>query len=76
MFGPQAQLDIAGSFMATMANAFAFADGSLFSAVNPEAPPLLTVNLSIGLQYGHGLDGQDLGDGLIESVGVLRTGGS
>lgn len=52
MFGPNASLDIRGSFVATTADAFEFADGSSFSATDPEMPPLLTVNVKPGLQYG------------------------
>jgi filamentous hemagglutinin family protein len=52
IFGPNAQLDIRGSFLASTADSFSFTDGSEFSAVNPQAPPLLAVNVPIGLQYG------------------------
>ena len=52
IFGPNAQLDIRGSFLATTAHNFTFPDGSEFSAVAPQAPPLLTLNVPIGLQYG------------------------
>ena len=51
-FGAKAQLDVGGSFIASTASSFKFADGSEFSAINPQAPPLLTVNAPIGLQYG------------------------
>ncbi|MEM9214193.1 MAG: filamentous hemagglutinin N-terminal domain-containing protein [Cyanobacteria bacterium P01_F01_bin.150] len=53
VFGENARLDISGSFIATTADAFQFADGQVFSAVNPEAPPLLTINLTPGLQDGN-----------------------
>ena len=52
IFGPDAQLDVAGSFIASTADRFIFPDGSEFSATNPQAPPLLTINLTPGLQYG------------------------
>ena len=52
IFGPNARLDIQGSFLATTANRFTFPDGSEFSASNPQAPPLLTVSVPFGLQYG------------------------
>ena len=45
-FGPNAQLDIGGSFVATSAEALQFRTQGLFSASNPETPPLLTVNPS------------------------------
>ncbi|MBD1805370.1 filamentous hemagglutinin N-terminal domain-containing protein [Microcoleus sp. FACHB-SPT15] len=52
VFGPNAQLDIRGSFVAGTADRFKFPDGSEFRATNPNAPPLVTVNIPIGLQYG------------------------
>ncbi len=52
VFGPNARLDIGGSFSATTASSFKFLNGSTFSATNPQAPPLLTINVTPGLQYG------------------------
>lgn len=52
IFGPNARLDIAGSFFASTASGFTFPDGSEFSATNPQAAPLLTVSLTPGLQRG------------------------
>jgi filamentous hemagglutinin family protein len=52
VFGPNARLDIAGSFVASTANSFVFDNGFAFSATAPQAPPLLTINIPIGLQYG------------------------
>lgn len=51
-FGPNAALQIGGSFLATTANSFKFATGEEFSAVNPQASPLLAINTPIGLQFG------------------------
>ncbi|HEY9880403.1 MAG TPA: filamentous hemagglutinin N-terminal domain-containing protein [Leptolyngbyaceae cyanobacterium] len=51
IFGPNAQLDITGSFFATTADAFDFGNGALYSAANPEPPPMLTVGITPGLQY-------------------------
>ncbi|MDZ8104900.1 MAG: filamentous hemagglutinin N-terminal domain-containing protein [Nostoc sp. DedQUE12a] len=52
VFGQNARLDIGGLFSATTASSFKFPNGSTFSATNPQAPPLLTVNITPGLQYG------------------------
>ncbi|MEC4819828.1 MAG: filamentous hemagglutinin N-terminal domain-containing protein, partial [Scytonema sp. PMC 1069.18] len=52
LFGKNAQLDIQGSFLATTANSFKFPDGSEFSATNPQAPPVLTMSVPVGVQYG------------------------
>ncbi|WP_019505488.1 filamentous hemagglutinin N-terminal domain-containing protein [Pleurocapsa sp. PCC 7319] len=54
VFGENAALDIGGSFLGSTADSLKFADGSEFSAVDPQAPPLLTVNIPVGLQYGAG----------------------
>ena len=52
IFGPNAELDIRGSFLASTGDSFAFADGSEFSAVNPQARALLTMSVPLGVQYG------------------------
>ncbi|NEP50935.1 MAG: S-layer family protein [Moorea sp. SIO3C2] len=52
VFGPNASLDIGGSFISSTANSIKFADSSEFSATNPQEPPLLTINIPTGLQYG------------------------
>jgi len=47
VFGPQASLNVSGSFLASTANAVQFGDAGFFSATNPEVPAeLLTVNPS------------------------------
>jgi filamentous hemagglutinin family protein len=53
LFGPNASLNIGGSFLATTANSIQFADGVDFSAINVAATPLLTVSVPIGLQMGN-----------------------
>ncbi|MBD2295478.1 filamentous hemagglutinin N-terminal domain-containing protein [Anabaena sphaerica FACHB-251] len=51
VFGQNAQLDIAGSFLASTADSFVFDHGFLFNAKNPQPVPLLTINVPLGLQY-------------------------
>jgi filamentous hemagglutinin family protein len=52
IFGSNAQLDISGSFVASTANSVVFDNGYQFSAKNPDAPPLLSINVPLGVQYG------------------------
>ncbi|NEO36094.1 MAG: filamentous hemagglutinin N-terminal domain-containing protein [Moorea sp. SIOASIH] len=51
-FGANASLDVAGSFFASTADSAVFDNGFNFSATDPNAPPLLTINIPTGLQYG------------------------
>ncbi|MDZ7991519.1 MAG: filamentous hemagglutinin N-terminal domain-containing protein [Nostoc sp. EfeVER01] len=46
IFGPNASLNIGGSFVATTANAIGFGNQGFFSASNPNIPSLLTVKPS------------------------------
>ncbi|KAB8330355.1 filamentous hemagglutinin N-terminal domain-containing protein [Scytonema tolypothrichoides VB-61278] len=50
IFGPNASLQIGGSFLGTTANSFVFGNGLEFSATDPQ-PPLLTINVPIGLRF-------------------------
>ncbi len=52
LFGPNAQLDIQGSFLASTASSVLFQGGSPFGATPAETPSLLTVNVPVGLQFG------------------------
>jgi filamentous hemagglutinin family protein len=57
VFGPNARLNLAGSFLATTASSFRFGGDQAFSAVNPQNAPLLTVSAPIGLQFGQRVGG-------------------
>jgi filamentous hemagglutinin family protein len=80
VFGPNARLDIAGSFVVSTGDRFTFPDGTEFSATNPQAPPLLTVNVSIGLQPGQGAithtGDLSVGQDLTLSAGALTVQGA
>ncbi|MGD2182781.1 filamentous hemagglutinin N-terminal domain-containing protein [Lusitaniella coriacea] len=68
LFGQNAQLDISGSFLATTSDSLLL-DGYEFSATNPTAPPLLTLNVTPGLQYGTNDPSRQ-----IENAGNLSVG--
>ncbi|MGI0487465.1 filamentous hemagglutinin N-terminal domain-containing protein [Pantanalinema rosaneae CENA516] len=68
-FGANARLEIGGSFLASTASSLRFPDGSEFSAIDPQAPPLLTLNITPGLQYGASRTGATL-----INQGNLRVG--
>lgn len=52
LFGENARLDVGGSVIFSTAERIRFADGTQFSARNPQASPLLTVSIPTGLQFG------------------------
>ncbi|MCX7596810.1 MAG: filamentous hemagglutinin N-terminal domain-containing protein, partial [Fischerella sp.] len=51
VFGKGARLEIGGSFFSTTANSLLFDGGVEFSATNLQTPPLLSVNIPIGLRF-------------------------
>ncbi|MGB7445325.1 MAG: filamentous hemagglutinin N-terminal domain-containing protein, partial [Coleofasciculaceae cyanobacterium] len=57
IFGENAQLDIRGSLFASTNNSLIFDNGYQFSSHNSDAPPLLTLNITPGLQTGLPVNG-------------------
>ena len=53
LFGKNAALDVNGSFFATTADSYVFNNGFEYSAANLDAPPLLTIDLPVGVQFGN-----------------------
>jgi filamentous hemagglutinin family protein len=52
VFGPNASLNVGGSFIASTASKIKFADGTEFLATVPQKSPLLTISAPIGLGFG------------------------
>ena len=50
IFGSEAKLDVQGSFYGSTADSILFNKGFEFTTSDPQAPPLLTVNVPIGLR--------------------------
>ncbi|MEH2257530.1 two-partner secretion domain-containing protein [Nostoc sp.] len=78
LFGKNARLDVAGSFVASTANSFVFGNGLEFSATNPQTPsPLLTVNPSAlffnQLQTGR-IENRSIAPAGIDSAGFNAFG--
>lgn len=69
VFGPNASLNIGGSFFATTANSLLFGDGVEFSATNLQTPPVLSVNIPIGLRFR-----DNPGDITNQSIAVDNSG--
>jgi filamentous hemagglutinin family protein len=78
LFGKNAQLDVQGSFVGTTANGVQFANQGNFSATNPQAPPLLTVNPSALLfnqiNQSAEIQNNSIAPAGIDSSGVSRFG--
>jgi filamentous hemagglutinin family protein len=51
IFGPNASLNLGGSFVGTTADRIEFIDGTEFSASDPQILPVLTVSVPIGLGF-------------------------
>jgi filamentous hemagglutinin family protein len=74
IFGPNASLNISGSFIGTSASSIKFANGAEFaSTATPLPAPLLTISVPIGLQIG-----ANPGNITVQDQGhrLIRTGSS
>ncbi|MBR8836587.1 MAG: S-layer family protein [Stigonema ocellatum SAG 48.90 = DSM 106950] len=52
VFGKNASLNVGGSFVASTASSIKFADGFEYGVTAPGTPPLLTISVPSGLQFG------------------------
>jgi filamentous hemagglutinin family protein len=73
VFGPNAKLNLSGSFLATTASSFRFGGDQAFSAVNPQNAPLLTVSAPIGLQFGQGVGGIEVKDATLTRSSIGQS---
>lgn len=78
IFGPNASLDVRGSFVGTTANGIGFGEQGFFSATDPSSPPILTVNpsalLFTQLQASAGITNQSIAPAGLNSEGDQTTG--
>ncbi|XZN98883.1 MAG: filamentous hemagglutinin N-terminal domain-containing protein [Microcoleus sp.] len=51
VFGPNARLDLRGSFLGSTADSIVFNNGFEFSSKNPTTVPLLAINIPVGLRF-------------------------
>ena len=51
IFGPNARLNLGGSFFASSTDSLLFEGNAEFSASNPTAPPLLKISIPIGINF-------------------------
>lgn len=56
-FGPDATMNLNGSFIATTGSSFIFENGQIFSATNPQIAPSLRISVPVGIQFD-GTSGQ------------------
>ncbi|HEY9701714.1 MAG TPA: filamentous hemagglutinin N-terminal domain-containing protein, partial [Allocoleopsis sp.] len=63
IFGPNARLDVQGSFLASTAPSIKFADGNVFSAKDTSTTPLLTMSVPVGIQWGNNQSGDITNNG-------------
>ena len=69
IFGENSSLDLNGSFVGSSADSIVFGNDFEFSTVNPEVPPLLTVNQPLGLNLGNN-PGEIVNNSITDNVGL------
>ncbi|MEO1399771.1 MAG: filamentous hemagglutinin N-terminal domain-containing protein [Cyanobacteria bacterium J06635_1] len=75
VFGPNARLNVGGSFVASTADTFEFADSGVYSARNPEVPSSLLTILPSALQFGQVLLGEILVQSTADNQGLQVSRG-
>ena len=76
VFGPNARLDVGGSFVASTGEGVGFENGFIYGVDTAEVPPLLTISAPIGLSLGNApgpITGVGQGDTAALSVAEGQT---
>ena len=71
VFGPNAQLEIGGSFIGSTAESLQFTNGTEFLTDRSRLNPLLSMSTPVGLQFGsasQGIEVNDVGYGLLADI--------
>ncbi|MFH7243769.1 MAG: filamentous hemagglutinin N-terminal domain-containing protein [Spirulina sp.] len=75
VFGPNARLEIGGSFFASTGEGLRFETGFVYDVAGAEAPPLLTISAPIGLRLGNVSGGNAPGDVVVAGADLSMAEG-